>query len=246
MTARQAEVVGLVARGHTNEQIAGALGISERGVRAQISRLFKRFGVRNRAGLIARVVMDAGFGLDEADRIPFGRVGAQAHIAIPPEQESRLYDLAPFMVAVMSMPDYRITYVNARFAETLGWRADHLIGKSYADLFSDVPPERIAARQRAARSGELKSVDRDLTRWKREDGSAGAGVLTYIVHPLWTVSGRIDGLLFIGIPHRAAERTPARAATTTSSRPKPGRSGRSLSARMMAILTARSRSLPAA
>ncbi|MBU6423538.1 MAG: helix-turn-helix transcriptional regulator, partial [Chloroflexi bacterium] len=45
LTARQAEVVGLVARGFTNEQIGGLLGISERGVRAQISRLLKRFGV---------------------------------------------------------------------------------------------------------------------------------------------------------------------------------------------------------
>ncbi len=200
LTARQAEVVGLVARGFTNEQIGGLLGISERGVRAQISRLLKRFGVPNRTGL-TRAALESGFGFDVAELSRAARLGVQPQVAIPPAQEARLYDAAPFMVAIMSPDDLRITYANRRFAQTLGWRAERVMGKSYADIFPDASPERVAARDRAAREGVLKGIDHEVTSWTQEDGSSASAVLTYIIHPLWTLTGTIDALLFIGSAH---------------------------------------------
>ena len=55
LTARQREVITLVRRGLSNGEIAGALGISEDGVKAHLSRLYLRFGVTNRVALLAAV-----------------------------------------------------------------------------------------------------------------------------------------------------------------------------------------------
>lgn len=202
ITARQAEVVGHVARGYTNKEIASALGISERGVAAQVSRLLKHFGVPNRAGLIARVLAGAGFGLDPSDRAPLDRVGIQAHIATAPEREELLYRHAPFMVAVMRGPEHRFTYVNELFAATTGFRADRLVGRTLMDAFPSIASDALAARDRAYRTGELISADMRTLRWRREDGSDASGIFTYIVHPLRTAAAVIDGLLFICVEHR--------------------------------------------
>ena len=56
LTARQSEVLALVARGATNSEIAGALGIKERTVEFHLSALFDKAGVDNRATLIARLL----------------------------------------------------------------------------------------------------------------------------------------------------------------------------------------------
>lgn len=56
LTARQTEVLGLVARGATNAEIADGLGIKERTVEFHLSALFDKAGVDNRATLIARLL----------------------------------------------------------------------------------------------------------------------------------------------------------------------------------------------
>jgi DNA-binding CsgD family transcriptional regulator len=56
LTARQAEVLELVARGETNAAIATTLGIKERTVEFHLSALFDKAGVDNRATLIARLL----------------------------------------------------------------------------------------------------------------------------------------------------------------------------------------------
>src|SRR5207253_1871376 len=58
LTPRQSRVVDLVARGRRTREIAKALGISERAVSAHITRLFSRYRVSNRAGLIAAVMAE--------------------------------------------------------------------------------------------------------------------------------------------------------------------------------------------
>ncbi len=50
---RQQEVLDLLARGMTNKEIAARLGISERGVKHHVSRLFVLYAVASRAELIA-------------------------------------------------------------------------------------------------------------------------------------------------------------------------------------------------
>lgn len=55
LTARQAQVLDLVAGGATNAVVAEALGIKERTVEFHLSAIFDKVGVDNRATLIARL-----------------------------------------------------------------------------------------------------------------------------------------------------------------------------------------------
>ena len=55
LTARQAEVMDLVARGMTNANIADTLGIGESTVEYHVASIFDKAGVQNRASLIARL-----------------------------------------------------------------------------------------------------------------------------------------------------------------------------------------------
>jgi DNA-binding NarL/FixJ family response regulator len=48
LTGQQFRVLGLVAQGRLNKQIADALGIQERTVKAHVSAIFEKLGVRNR------------------------------------------------------------------------------------------------------------------------------------------------------------------------------------------------------
>lgn len=52
LTARQLEVLELVASGRSNREIASLLRVSENGVKAHIARLLTKFGVPNRAALV--------------------------------------------------------------------------------------------------------------------------------------------------------------------------------------------------
>jgi len=56
LSPQQFRVLGLVAQGRLNKQIADALGIQERTVKAHMTAIFERLGVRNRtqAGVLLR------------------------------------------------------------------------------------------------------------------------------------------------------------------------------------------------
>lgn len=56
LSARQAEVLELAARGRTNAEIAARMGISPRTVQKHLEHVFDRLGVRTRAGAAARAV----------------------------------------------------------------------------------------------------------------------------------------------------------------------------------------------
>jgi ATP/maltotriose-dependent transcriptional regulator MalT len=56
LSTREAEVLGLVAGGHTNRAIASALGISERTVDRHVSNIFVKLGVTSRAAATAFAV----------------------------------------------------------------------------------------------------------------------------------------------------------------------------------------------
>jgi DNA-binding CsgD family transcriptional regulator len=56
LTAREAEVLRLVAAGQTNRQIAAALGISDHTVRRHLQNVFARLGVPSRAAAAAFAV----------------------------------------------------------------------------------------------------------------------------------------------------------------------------------------------
>jgi len=61
VTAREAEVLDLLARGLTNAAIAERLGLSGKTVRNHVSNLFSKLGVADRAAAVAKA-RDAGFG----------------------------------------------------------------------------------------------------------------------------------------------------------------------------------------
>lgn len=61
LTGQQHRVLALVAEGRLNKQIADALGIQERTVKAHLTAIFERLGVRNRtqAGVLLRSLSPA-------------------------------------------------------------------------------------------------------------------------------------------------------------------------------------------
>lgn len=56
LSAREREIVRLVARGHQNKGIAKALKISHWSVATYLRRAFKKLGVNNRAAMVAVAV----------------------------------------------------------------------------------------------------------------------------------------------------------------------------------------------
>jgi pimeloyl-ACP methyl ester carboxylesterase/DNA-binding CsgD family transcriptional regulator len=61
LTAREAEILEGIARGHDNARIAGDLGLSEKTVRNNVSRIFDKLGVATRAQAIV-LARDRGLG----------------------------------------------------------------------------------------------------------------------------------------------------------------------------------------
>lgn len=56
LSDREVEVLGLVARGNTNAQIASALYVSETTVRTHLRRSFAKLGVRDRASAVTEAI----------------------------------------------------------------------------------------------------------------------------------------------------------------------------------------------
>ncbi|MGH7514912.1 MAG: alpha/beta fold hydrolase [Gemmatimonadales bacterium] len=67
LTAREAEVLDLVARGLDNTDIAGRLGVSAKTLRNHITNIFSKLDVTSRAQAIVRA-REAGLGHSEAER----------------------------------------------------------------------------------------------------------------------------------------------------------------------------------
>lgn len=189
--------MGLVARGYRTREIAEAIGISERAVTAQITRLMEMFGVPNRSGLIAAVMAAAGFGIAPSRRGPLTRLGAQAHLATLDETEHEQYADAPFLVAVTRGPDHIFTYVNRMWTRVMGLSGVNIIGRSVREVFPDAPPASYAARQRAYRQGHPSAGNAWHFRWRSSDGTPHEADLRYIYQPLRDATGKIDGLLLI-------------------------------------------------
>lgn len=59
LTAREREMIALVARGLTNKEIAYELGISPATVRTHVYNLFQKTGVQSRIGLINKIASDS-------------------------------------------------------------------------------------------------------------------------------------------------------------------------------------------
>jgi DNA-binding CsgD family transcriptional regulator len=180
MTHRQAEIVDLVAGGKTNKEIARALGVSERAVKARASRLYRSFGVPNRAGLVARIM---------------------AADAAPADGPYGEYKNAPFSVIATEGIDHRIVFVNAKFARLAGVRPEAIEGRRLEEAWPGLPSEWRAAMDEVLRTGHSTVRDGFDHRWARVDGEMTTQPYTYVFIP--TRSGRTVGVLHLGVERAA-------------------------------------------
>ncbi|MDE3112524.1 MAG: PAS domain-containing protein [Chloroflexota bacterium] len=198
ITARQAEVVGLVARGYTNKEIGAALGITESGVSAHVSRLFTKLRVANRAELIGRIMADAGFSLAPHDRPSQSRLALQAHLALAsPKDEFEIYRRAPFLVTITEGPQHRYRFVNDAALRVVGMSEKRMLGRPAHDVFKR---ERswLALWNKALRSAKPTYANDMRARWTDAAGLRREATFDYVYLPLARSEGRVVGLLHIG------------------------------------------------
>jgi DNA-binding CsgD family transcriptional regulator len=178
LTPRQAEIVERVSRGATSKEIGAALGITERAVKAQLSRLYGRFGAPNRAGLIATV-------LAHPELVAHGVPDAVAALEDPAAFAH--YEGAPFLVAMTRGPRHVFAFVNARVRAVMGPPGGAMVGRSIHEVCPD-PPERIVAMDVAYASGEVRSLP---------NNRVGGLLVNTIFQPLRRGDGAVRGLLMI-------------------------------------------------
>jgi PAS domain S-box-containing protein len=185
LTPRQVEVMRLLSRGHTNRQIADALGVSERAVKAHVSLLLEKFGVPNRAGLIARVLSAHNGGTG------------------PAEQYDRYAD-ASFMVQVLHGPEHRFAYLNRKFEEVTGLSSAKIMGRSLREVFPQLRTDFLESLDRAYRTAQPSHDENVPGKWRADDGSERQRVFDLIYHPLRDATGSVIGLLLISIAANGA------------------------------------------
>jgi PAS domain-containing protein len=180
LTDRQREVLQLVAEGLENKEIAGLLGISEQGVKQQVSVLLKKFQVPSRASLTRSA-------------ITMRVLGAGAHPNAPPLEN--LFDRAPLLMAVTSGPDHRYILANREYVRFFGERG--YVGRSVSECFPDLPDERSRLDHAYATGEPYREVNA-----RRQVAMPGEpardAYLTFTAEPLRDASGSITGLAIYG------------------------------------------------
>jgi len=192
LTAGQARLVSLVARGLPTKQIAAELGVSERAITARLSRLFRAYGTSNRAGLIASVLSQAGVGLDTIDRADWRGGGARPEIA----ETVDAYANAPFMVSVTRGPEHVYSFVNGVSARVAG--RDDLVGKAVTEAYPELDLTFREALDRVYRTGEPWSIAGAPARFTHPDGTHRDTRLNLMFQPVRARDGSIEGILHIG------------------------------------------------
>ena len=196
LTTKQAAIVGMVARGYTNKEIAARQRVTPRAITAQLSRLMRKFGVPNRAGLIAAVMSAAGVGLPTGSALPATRLAGQLNLGAG--DLSAVYANAPFMVAVTMGPEHRYSFVNRLAAQVAGRPADSLVGRSVREAYPDMDPRFTSALDQVYASGNAWSAGDAVVKWTHLDGSSRDGRVNLMFQPLRDAEGRVVGLLHIG------------------------------------------------
>ena len=170
----------ILSRGSTNRQIASALSVSERAIKAHVSILLEKFGVQNRAALIARVLSSPDAPADA--------------VAV----EYSVYENAPFIVQVLHGPEHRYAYVNRRFEEVTGLSSARLLGRPVRDAFPGIHAEYLASLDRSYTTGQPWTYEHVPGRWRAEDGSERQSLFDQFYQPIRSTSGVVIGLLLIG------------------------------------------------
>jgi DNA-binding CsgD family transcriptional regulator len=193
LSARQQQVFALVARGMTNKEIGFSLGITERGVAAQVSRMLAKFGAPNRAALIARVM--AG----ELGTLSPSVDGVADPLELTPEmrQACEPYERSTFLVGLTLGPDNLLVYVNDNGQRTMGV---HVEGRD-GDLFrrrreSSGTRAFVEGSKEAFRTGVPVTIETQPARWMRDDETWATGTFSCVLQPVHRQHAVI-GLLWI-------------------------------------------------
>jgi len=191
ITARQREVLGLIALGLTNKEMAHSLGITERGAAAHVSRLLARFEVPNRAGLISRTLSDA------------------LSLPVLLERELEAYSNSAFMIGLTIGPDDVLVYVNKAGQRMAGIGPESETSARFISRRASGGTNafREGAR-RAFRTGRATTVEQQQARWLRDDGTWSSGGFSCLLQPVREATGNVFGLLWICMPSVGTE--PAR------------------------------------
>ena len=192
LTAGQARLISLVARGLATKQIAAELRVSDRAITARLSRLFRAYGTSNRAGLIAAVLSEAGVGLDEIQRPQRRGGGIRPEVA----ETTEAYAHAPFMVSVTRGPNHVYSFVNAVSARVAG--RDDLVGKAVTDAYPELDATFREALDLVYRTGEPWSVAGAPARFSHQDGTYRDTRLNLMFQPVRGRDGAVEGILHIG------------------------------------------------
>jgi len=192
LTAGQARLLSLVARGLATKQIAAELGVSDRAITARLSRLFHAYQTTNRAGLIAAVLSEAGVGLESLERPGWPGGGARPEVA----ETTDAYANAPFMVSVTRGPDHVYSFVNAVSARVAA--RDDLVGKRVVDAYPELDATFREALDRVYRTGEPWSVAGAPARFTQLDGTYRDTHLNLMFQPIRGRNGSVEGILHIG------------------------------------------------
>lgn len=181
LTARQHEVLQLVAQGLENKEIAGRLGISEQGVKQQVSVLLRKFGAPSRA-VLARIALSMKL-LGDGDHAK----------DIPVEY---LFDRAPLLIAMATGPELRFVLVNRAVRDLFGER--EYTGRSLREVFPNVDARLFAALSAVQQTGQAYRTNEQQVSLRRPDGSAYDVYLSFIAEPRRTADGAVDGVVFYG------------------------------------------------
>jgi PAS domain-containing protein len=173
--------------------MARALEITERGVAAQVSRLLERFGVPNRAGLIARVLSDTvqrtvTLSLDRAPTLPLSAVL---------ENELDGYQDSKLGIAMTAGADNTTIFANDACRRIFGVGPEDPASPVFAARRES--PGTSGWREVAARSfrtARPAAVDLE-TRWLNDDGQWQAGAVSCVIQPIVTLERTVIGLLWI-------------------------------------------------
>jgi DNA-binding CsgD family transcriptional regulator len=195
LTSRQQQVLGLIARGLTNKEIAHELRITERGAAAHVSRLLLKFDVPNRAGLVASAFTasgrDDGASWVIATRPAGGRV---AGLDLDACEDSA------FLITITMGSDQTLVYRNKAARRIVsGIDPKTMVGRAARERRF---PDATAAHMRdladdALRRGVTTIADGQPVRWQNDDGSWDSGVFDWVLEPL-SDGDHVEGILWIG------------------------------------------------
>jgi DNA-binding CsgD family transcriptional regulator len=193
LTERQRQVFRQVARGLTNKEIAFALGISERGVAAQVSRLLAKYGVPNRAALIAQVMSTA---IEAEVRTADPRADP---LALTPEmaRECATYEHSAFMVSMTLGVDNLIVFLNKVCRERQGMSVETADSPTFKARRNNPASAPFVEGSKAAfRTGLPQTIEEQETRWRRDDGTWDAGTISCVLQPVRR-GRKVIGILWI-------------------------------------------------